>query len=82
MTAVGANEDFSNVSRERLAEMIKDGKARQSKLEQQNAKMRAALNECREYVRQSTGSWWNNHTACDLMAKHINPALGRDPWSE
>ena len=58
-----------------------DGPSELVRLQRENAKMRAALEECREYVRLTTGSWWNNHTARDLMTEHINPALGLDPWA-
>ena len=81
MTAVGANKDFSNVSRERLAEMMNDGIVRLRELEQRAAKMETALKECRQYVRTTTGSWWNNREARELMTMHINPALGLDPWA-
>lgn len=50
------------------------------RLQRENKKMRAALEACKEHVRITYGSWWNNPTACDLMTEHINPALGLDPW--
>lgn len=81
MTAVGANKDFTNVSRERLADMMVAEKEKLIAIAQENAKMRSALEACREYVRLSTGSWWNNRSACDLMTNHIHPALGLDPWA-
>lgn len=51
------------------------------RLQASNGQMRTALTACRQHVRQTYGSWWNNREACDLMTKHINPALGLDPWA-
>ena len=44
--------------------------------------MREALIACRQFVKHTRGSWWNDNTMCDLMTKHINPALGLEPWSD
>ena len=44
-------------------------------------KMRTALIECRQYIKHTTGSWWNDSAARELMVRHINPALGLDAWS-
>lgn len=44
------------------------------------ARLRTAVIASRQYVKMLTGSWWNNREACDLMTKHLNPALGLDPW--
>lgn len=51
------------------------------RLQRENEKMREALKVCREYVRTVRGAWWNDRAICDLMTKHINPALGLDPWA-
>lgn len=44
--------------------------------------MRKALIVCRQHIKISRGSWWNDRDLCDLMTKHINPALGLDPWDD
>jgi hypothetical protein len=49
-------------------------------LKDENDRLREALEKCKEHVRISYGSWWNNPTARDLMTEYINPALGLDPW--
>lgn len=48
--------------------------------EDRTKKLEEGLIACRQYIKMLRGAWWNDNTACDLMIKHINPALGLDPW--
>lgn len=43
-------------------------------------RLRAALEECRQYVRHhhNASAWWNDRHAYDLIKQHIDPALGTD----